>query len=121
MKKAIGVLLLISVVFMSCKTTKTESVVGVYKGMFPCADCEGIDNILTLNEDKTFVLETIYLGKEGAKTFTNKGYYKVDDKQLRLLDKSAFKYQIEDDYLELLDISGNKIESQLNYKLIKQK
>src|SRR5690349_15278848 len=36
---------------------------GVYTGVLPCADCEGMETMLRINEDVTYVLETTYLGK----------------------------------------------------------
>ncbi|MCG1037242.1 copper resistance protein NlpE [Polaribacter sargassicola] len=119
-KKVVITVSLFLIIFASC-TSKKIDVVGFYKGVLPCASCSGIDNELTLNKDKTFKLQTVYLGKGEEKPFTKTGTYKVENNQLELLTKSGFKYQINDDYLELLDIAGNKIESQLNYKLIKQK
>lgn len=39
---------------------------GTYRGVVPCADCEGIETELTLSPDRTYVLKTRYLGKPGA-------------------------------------------------------
>ena len=36
---------------------------GTYKGVIPCADCEGIEQELTLNDNNTFTLKSNYLGK----------------------------------------------------------
>ncbi|WP_405604325.1 copper resistance protein NlpE [Polaribacter sp. Asnod1-A03] len=108
-------------IFFACKSDAYKDVVGVYEGELPCGDCIGIDNKMTLKVDKTFVLETIYRGKGNGKIFRKTGKYSVENEQLILnVKKSPFKYQIGDDYIELLDIDGNKIESELNYKLIKQ-
>lgn len=42
---------------------------GTYKGVIPCADCEGIEQEITLNDNNTFTLKSIYLGKlENNKT-----------------------------------------------------
>lgn len=49
---------------------------GVYKGTYPCADCIGIQTTLTLNDDKTFVYEKIYLEKVDG-YFLYKGNYDV--------------------------------------------
>lgn len=37
---------------------------GTYQGIFPCADCEGIATMLSLNPDMTYALRTRELGKE---------------------------------------------------------
>ena len=39
---------------------------GIYKGVLPCADCQGIATALTLNNDNTYVLTTKYLGKDSV-------------------------------------------------------
>ncbi|WP_439128838.1 copper resistance protein NlpE [Polaribacter sp.] len=119
-KKAVLLIGLIFTIFVSCESKKIN-VVGFYKGVLPCANCKGINNELTLNKDKTFKLQTIYLGRGDEKPFVKKGTYKIENNQLELLSKIGYKYQIHDNYLELLDIAGNKIESELNYKLMKQK
>ncbi len=45
---------------------------GEYKGVVPCADCEGIETSLTLNMDQSYQLSTIYLGKD-ATAFKQQG------------------------------------------------
>ncbi|MEX2593665.1 MAG: copper resistance protein NlpE N-terminal domain-containing protein [Anditalea sp.] len=37
---------------------------GTYEGVVPCADCEAIKTVLTLNENRTFILKTTYQGKD---------------------------------------------------------
>lgn len=34
---------------------------GIYEGVTPCADCEGIKVRLTLNKDKTFAIKSVYI------------------------------------------------------------
>ena len=41
---------------------------GRYAGLLPCADCEGIQTQLTLNADKTYVLEEHYV--KNGRAFT---------------------------------------------------
>jgi uncharacterized lipoprotein NlpE involved in copper resistance len=36
---------------------------GVYKGTLPCADCEGIQEEIRLNDDLTYEMVSTYLGK----------------------------------------------------------
>jgi len=122
MKYIFNILLISTILFSACKSNEIKDVTGVYKGEFPCADCTGIENKMTLNTDKTFVLEKVYKGKGDGHVFKETGTYLIKEGKLVLeLKKSPFKYLIGDNYIELLDIDGNKIESQLNYKLIKQK
>ena len=37
---------------------------GVYRGMIPCADCEGIKMQLRLTQDGTYQLASLYQGKD---------------------------------------------------------
>jgi uncharacterized lipoprotein NlpE involved in copper resistance len=45
---------------------------GVYKGVLPCADCEGIETRLSLQRDGDFERTTRYLGK-ADRVFTARG------------------------------------------------
>ena len=47
---------------------------GIYVGTLPCASCPGIETKLTLNADKTYVLESNYLEEKDGK-FTDKGNF----------------------------------------------
>ena len=41
---------------------------GTYKGVLPCADCEGLETTVVVNENNTYCVKTKYLGK-GDKVF----------------------------------------------------
>jgi uncharacterized lipoprotein NlpE involved in copper resistance len=121
MKQILKILVIVCLIFSACKSNEVKDVTGVYKGEFPCGDCTGIDNKMTLNSDTTFVLETVYKGKGDERVFKETGTYLIESGKLTLeLKKLPFKYEIGENYIELLDIDGNKIKSDLNYKLIKQ-
>jgi heat shock protein HslJ len=47
---------------------------GVYRGIIPCADCQGIETVVVLKTDQTFVLHTKYLGKSDE-IFTSSGRF----------------------------------------------
>lgn len=51
---------------------------GSYKGVLPCASCEGIETVLVLNADKTYQLSEKYLGKGDEKPFESKGKFEFD-------------------------------------------
>lgn len=121
MKQKLKVLIIVCLLFLACKNNDKIVVTGVYKGDFPCGNCIGIANTMTLNSDGTFVLENIYKGKGDEKVFKESGNYKIENGQVILSKKERpFKYAIGENYIELLDIDGKKIKSDLNYKLIKQ-
>ena len=48
---------------------------GTYKGITPCADCDGIETELVLNKDLTYVIKTKYLGKGDGKTLEESGNF----------------------------------------------
>ena len=96
---------------------------GRYAGLLPCADCEGIQTQLTLNADKTYVLEEYYV-KNGRALQPSKatGRFQFDAKKpslIRLENTSPTRvYFIGEGYAEARDAqSRDKISSQLNYRL----
>ena len=55
---------------------------GTYTGVFPAADCPGIDMRLTLKEGRTYSLHMKYLDRDSE--FDEKGAYKVKGNLLTL-------------------------------------
>ena len=55
---------------------------GTYTGVFPAADCPGIDMRLTLKKDGTYSLHMKYLDRDSE--FDEKGAYKVKGNLLTL-------------------------------------
>jgi len=100
---------------------------GAYSGVLPCADCEGIDTNLTLNNDQTYQLKLRYLGdleKEG-KDIISEGKFTWDDNgnniTLEGTDDGFRKFKVGENFLMPLDKSGKEIEGVKgnNYKLYK--
>lgn len=65
-----------------------SSIVATYRGTQPCADCPGIEVILTLNSDNTYVQKSVYLERNSANE--EKGTWTVvtgtpKDKQAQVL------------------------------------
>jgi uncharacterized lipoprotein NlpE involved in copper resistance len=52
---------------------------GIYKGVLPCADCEGIETEIELSSENLFVKKTKYLGKEGDNIFEEKGIFEWNE------------------------------------------
>ncbi len=98
---------------------------GVYKGVLPCADCEGIETSLTLKMDNSYQLSTTYLGKD-ATPFKQQGSFQWDAKGsvIRLLNQKdgPALYKVVENQLIQLDMEGQLITGDLadNYKLNKQ-
>jgi len=97
---------------------------GVYKGVLPCADCEGIETELELKADKTYELTQEYLGKGKDNEFKVKGRFSFDANQPSMisLDQAGEnrKFFVGENFVEARDIkSGKVIDSKMNYKLQK--
>lgn len=123
MKKTILLLLLLSI--LSCqkqqvadkKANDTVAVnaklngdyVGTYKGILPCADCQGLITELAINENSTFCLKTRYDGK-GDKVFMHKGHFTWNKKGdiiiLTDIQNGPNQYLVGKNMLTQLSMSG---------------
>ncbi|MDN3677516.1 copper resistance protein NlpE N-terminal domain-containing protein [Flavobacterium paronense] len=142
------ILLLIFVCLFSCQQqsknkadSKTDSIknevlnshnaknsldyIGTYKGILPCADCQGLDTEIAINENGTFSIKTKYQGK-GDKVFVQKGHFTWNKKGniivLTDIKNGPNQYFVAENKLIQLDISGKKISGNLaeDYVLSKQ-
>jgi len=88
-----------------------------YRGVLPCADCEGIETSLFLNKEGTWVMDQTYLGKNSS--FASYGTWARTADKLVLTAENGDKiyFLAKDDSLEKLDTEGNPIQSSLNYTL----
>ena len=98
---------------------------GEYTGIFPCADCEGIETELELKADKTYELTEEYLGKGKGNEFKVKGTFSFDQDNPSgiSLDKAGEnrKFFVGENFVEAREMdTGKAIDSQLNYKLQKK-
>ncbi len=90
---------------------------GTYSGTMPCADCSGIRTELTLNNDGTYTMVTVYEGKgsEGENTFRDSGRYTWNNtgSVVVLNNDSTEQYQVGENQLIALDMHGNRITGEL--------
>ncbi|WP_417444838.1 copper resistance protein NlpE N-terminal domain-containing protein [Joostella sp.] len=95
---------------------------GTYSGVLPCADCEGIETTIQLNDDKTYSIVSSYMGKEGE-PHTSTGSFAWNEKGNQItLDKDANQqYFVGENTITKLDNSGNKIEGDLADKYVLNK
>lgn len=97
---------------------------GMYKGVTPCADCEGIETSLTLNKDNSYVLTTKYLGKS-TKTNETKGTFSWNAEGntiiLSTITDGPNQFFVGENQLTQLDMSGKKITGTLAEKYILRK
>lgn len=98
---------------------------GTYKGILPCADCEGIVTTLTLNDDNTYSYKTKYLGKEGNKVFEQKGIFSWNETgsiiSLSDLEGKPYLYKVGENTLTQLDLDGYPITGKLAQMYILKK
>jgi uncharacterized lipoprotein NlpE involved in copper resistance len=99
-------------------------VIGAYKGVIPCADCEGIETSISLQADSTYTITTTYIGKQ-KKAYTGKGKWSWVDGFTIILDgikDAPNKYFVGENKLIQLDMNGQKITGELaaKYHLTKQ-
>lgn len=99
--------------------------IGMYQGVVPCADCEGIETLLTLEDETNYVLKTNYLGKKKNSTNEFRGIYSWNEAGntiiLSNIENAPNQYFVGENYLKQLDMDGNKIEGELAEKYVLQK
>nr|WP_217703684.1 envelope stress response activation lipoprotein NlpE [Cronobacter muytjensii] len=90
-----------------------------WKGVLPCADCEGIETALFLEKDGTWVMNQHYQGAKGQAEFASYGTWARTADKLVLTDSEGDKhyFRARGEALEMLDTEGHAIESSLNYRL----
>ncbi|MEN9299441.1 MAG: hypothetical protein RLZZ429_1754 [Bacteroidota bacterium] len=99
-------------------------VVGIYKGVLPCADCEGMETSIELKNDSTYSRVIKYLGKK-ENSFTASGKWTwVNGFTINLgsIKEGPNQYFVAEGKLIQLDMSGNRITGELaaKYELKKQ-
>lgn len=91
---------------------------GVYKGTTPCAECDGIDTVLELNEDKTYLLTLTYLGKPKKNNELKKsGNFTWDDNGSKVILKDGdekMQYKVGENQLLMLDKKGKMIDGKIS-------
>ena len=107
------------------KAKNSLDYIGMYKGIIPCADCEGIETILNLRDESNFVLTTHYLGKKDSKINELKGTYTWNKEGntvvLSGIENGPSQYFVSENYLTQLDLEGNKITGDLASKYVLEK
>lgn len=134
---------LILIAFISCKkTTKTEAKPeqdtneptqsfkdehnsqnsldwsGVYTGIIPCADCEGIQTRIELQSDLTYQKSIKYLGKS-QEFYSSEGKFNWDEAGNSIQfqnEDPPNSYKVVENALMVLDIKDQEIEGDLKSK-----
>ena len=99
---------------------------GIYTGMIPCADCNGILTLVKLNSDLSYIHKVKYLGKDETIFGTTGNFdWSGDGSSVTLTDNSsdhtAPSFLVGENILFMLDSEGNRITGNLEemYKLHK--
>ncbi|MDR2084821.1 MAG: copper resistance protein NlpE [Bacteroidales bacterium] len=85
---------------------------GIYEGMIPCADCEGIEVVITIDNQGNYTKKMVYLGKEPNNVFTSKGKFIWNDEGNKITfdsEDGVEMYLVGENRLFMLDQDGNRI------------
>jgi uncharacterized lipoprotein NlpE involved in copper resistance len=90
---------------------------GTYKGILPCAACEGIETTLTLNSDKSYILVTNYLGRNDALEQEKRGQFSWNEDgsiiTLTNIDSAPNQYKVGETRIWQLNVDGKLITGDL--------
>lgn len=88
-----------------------------YRGIIPCADCEGIEASLYLDASGTWIMNYSYLGKNTS--YASYGEWARTANKLVLTSSDGEKQYFlpKEDSLVMLDGKGEPIQSSLNFTL----
>ena len=99
---------------------------GSYLGTLPCADCEGLQTMISLNRDSTYFVETEYLGRSNKINLTM-GTFSWDKSggiiKLISVDKNIAPslYAVGENRLTQLDVNGKPITGNIADKFVLKK
>lgn len=95
---------------------------GTYKGVLPCADCEGIEAEIVLTRDGTYTIKYTYLGKK-SEPYVEKGDYRIKGNYATLEESNGniTKYFVSENYIKQLDADGKEVTGVLANKYILKK
>ncbi|WP_194976531.1 copper resistance protein NlpE [Aquiflexum lacus] len=98
---------------------------GIYKGLLPCADCEGIEVTLELGPGDSYTRKSTYLGKDDNEIIESSGTFSWNGAGNTITlhgEDLPNQFFVGENVLFQLDMQGNRITGELadNYKLNKQ-
>lgn len=97
---------------------------GRYVGVVPCADCPGIETVITLNQDHTYQLRTRYLGKDD-RIFERQGKFVWEENGnvivMQDFPEGPDRYHVGENVLFQLDKQGKRITGDLAESYILRK
>jgi len=99
---------------------------GTYSGVLPCADCEGVDTEIEIDEELHYTLITTYLGKKENTSDTLRGTFTWEGNTIILSNiptgERPNTFKVEENRLRQLSLDGHEIQGQMasQYLLVKQ-
>lgn len=111
---------------VSGPVVQADSVI-TYSGVIPCADCEGIESIVSLKKDFTFTGRLLYMGRKstgaGSNELNQSGSWMRHGNTIHLLEKSGNStyYLQTDSSLVQVDDKGVRIGGTLADKFVLKK
>ncbi len=105
---------------------KARDHIGLYTGILPCADCEGIETSLYLMANNAYLLTKVYKGVDDKRAYKSIGDFAWNAAgttvTLSNIENAPNQFIVEDTRAIQLDMEGNKIEGDLaeKYVLAKQ-
>lgn len=87
---------------------------GAYRGVLPCADCQGIETVVILTKDGTYSTHSKYLGK-GDKVFSEQGSFTWNEagNTVTFAGREPARYFVGENRLTRLALDGSRIISAL--------
>lgn len=85
---------------------------GAYRGVLPCADCQGIETVVILNSDETFTAHFKYLGKSD-KVFSKEGRFTWNAAGSIVTLAGDAQYQVGENHLTRLALDGSRVTGAL--------
>ncbi len=98
-----------------------QSVAGIYQGIFPCTDCDGMQQILFLKNNSTY--KQAYINVDSNKVYsTSKGGWKIEGNRIILSKNNDYyiSFSHRDDSLFAVDIDRIPLKDPILYGLGKQ-
>ena len=94
---------------------------GAYQGIFPCKDCDGVQQTILFNVDKTFREEQMIWSKNEAPKISE-GTWQIKNRKIELIQNSkpVISFIKKRDTLLAVEINGIHISNSSNYILTKR-
>lgn len=104
---------------MAATVQPREAKMQAYQGIIPCADCEGIQITLSLQQGGRYSLQERYLSPDSLNLSQQGSWSRTAEKLVLVSDKGEKRYfRPRDSGLEMTDANGEAISTTLSYRLL---